>query len=70
MTLSHLPLREPLESEITTTLIGLAALTQRATCATYAQLNAISYEMLKRVLALCKARRGAVLLSEGQLDLL
>lgn len=65
MTLSHPPLREPPASEITAALIGLAALTQRAACATYAQLDAISYEMLKRVLALCRARRGAVLLSEG-----
>src|SRR5437588_8431836 len=66
MTLSYPPLREPLASEITAALIGLATLTQRAACAAYAQLDAVSYEMLKCVLALCKARRGAVLLTEGQ----
>src|SRR5712692_2028898 len=65
MTLSHTPLREPLASEITAALIDLAALTQRAACAAYAHLDAVSNDMLKRVLALCKAQRGAVLLSEG-----
>ena len=65
MTLSNPPLREPLASEITDTLIGLAVLMQTAARAGYAQLDAISYEMLNRVLALCKAQRGAVLLSEG-----
>ena len=65
MTLLHPTPGEPLASEITAALIDLAALTRRAACATHAHLNAISHEMLERVLALCKAQRGAVLLSEG-----
>ncbi|HVB73000.1 MAG TPA: ATP-binding protein [Ktedonobacteraceae bacterium] len=64
MTLSDAPLREPLATEITTVLIDLAALTKRAAWTAYAQLDAVSNDMLQRVLALCKARRGAVLLSE------
>ena len=65
MTLPHPPLREPLASAMTAALISLAALTQRAAYATFVQLDAISYEMLKHVLALSKAQRGAILLSEG-----
>src|ERR1700730_12868596 len=65
MTLPHPTLAEPLASEITAALIDLAALTRRAACAAHAHLDAISHEMLERVLALCKAQRGAVLLSEG-----
>ncbi len=65
MTLLHPTLGEPLASEITAALIDLAALTRRAACAAHAHPDAISHEMLERVLALCKAQRGAVLLSEG-----
>jgi signal transduction histidine kinase len=65
MTLLHPTLSEPLASEITAALIDLAALTRRAACAAHAHLEAIYDEVLERVLALCKAQRGAVLLSEG-----
>src|SRR5947209_7059938 len=65
MTLLHPALGELLASEITAALIDLAALTRRAACAAHAHLDAISLEMLERVLALCRAQRGAVLLSEG-----
>lgn len=65
MTLPHPTLAEPLASEITAALIDLAALTRRAVRATPALIDAISQEVLQRVLALCKARRGAVLLSDG-----
>src|SRR6266567_3274319 len=65
MTLPHPTLAEPLASEITAALIDLAALTRRAACAAHAHHDAISHEVLQRVLALCKAQRGAVLLSEG-----
>lgn len=65
MTRPHPTLGEPLASEITAALIDLAALTRRAARATHAHLDAISHEVLQRVLALCKAQRGAILLSEG-----
>ena len=66
MTLFNKPTSEPLASEIASALIDLAVFTRRAACVTYAQLDTISSEMLKRVLALGKARRGAVLLPEGR----
>src|SRR6266566_1144122 len=52
MTLLHSTLGEPLASEITAALIDLAALTRRAACAAHAHPDAISHEMLERVLAL------------------
>jgi signal transduction histidine kinase len=65
MTRPHPTLSEPLASEITAALIDLEALTRRAACAAHAHLEAMYDEVLERVLALCKAQRGAVLLSEG-----
>ncbi|GAC1566643.1 MAG: hypothetical protein NVS3B14_10200 [Ktedonobacteraceae bacterium] len=64
MVIQHLPLEEPLASEITIALMDLAALSQEAGCVAFEALDTLAGNMLKRVLALCHAQRGAVLLCE------
>jgi len=64
MATQHLPLEEPLASEVTAGLIDLAALSREAGYVAFETLDTLATTMLKRVLALCLARRGAVLLSE------
>ncbi len=64
MVIQHLPLEEPLASEITAALIDLTALAQEAGGVAFEALDTLAGNMLRRVLALCLAQRGAVLLSE------
>jgi signal transduction histidine kinase len=65
MVKQQLPLEEPLASEISAALIDLAALAQEAGCVAFEALDTLAGNMLRRVLALCQAQRGAVLLSEN-----
>jgi signal transduction histidine kinase len=60
---SHSPLSEPEASEVTAALIDLAAITQRVASGADAPLGTIAHALLQRVLALVKAKRGAVLLA-------
>jgi signal transduction histidine kinase len=57
-----LPLQEPLASEVTSALIEFGRLSQHAGSAAFDALSALADELLKRLVALCKAQRGAVLL--------
>jgi signal transduction histidine kinase len=72
MVIQHLPLEEPLASEVTAALIDLATLAQEVGGVAFEALDTLASNMLRRVLALCQAQRGAVLLSEDldALDLL
>jgi signal transduction histidine kinase len=62
--MQHLPLEEPLASEITAGLIDLAALAEVAGGVAFEALDILARNTLRRVLALFLAQRGAVLLSE------
>ena len=53
MVIQHLPLEEPLASEITAALIDLAALAQEASGIAFEALDTLASNMLRRVLALC-----------------
>jgi signal transduction histidine kinase len=53
---------EPLTSEVTTALIELAALARQAGWAPPAQRRGVASDLLDRLLALCGAERGALLL--------
>lgn len=66
MAIQHLPLQEPLASEITTVLIDLARLSEQVGSVDSGGLNAVSYAALRRVLLLCKAPRGAMLLQNEE----
>jgi len=57
-----LPLQEPLASEVTAALIAFGRLSQHAGSAAFDALSALANELLKGLVALCKAQRGAVLL--------
>ncbi|HLX58311.1 MAG TPA: hypothetical protein VKR83_14930, partial [Ktedonobacteraceae bacterium] len=58
------PLEEPLAAEIIPALIDLATLAQEAGSIAFEMLDPLAKNMLRRVLALCQAERGAVLLGE------
>src|ERR1700680_108930 len=64
MVIQHLPLEEPLASEITAALMDLATLAQEVGGVAFEALDTLASNMLRRVLALCQAQWGAVLLSE------
>jgi signal transduction histidine kinase len=64
MTNVYSRLGEPLASEVTGALIDLAAFARKASGATPGQLESVANDLLKRLQALCKAERGAVLLRE------
>src|SRR5579863_3137741 len=65
MVKQQLPLDEPLASEITSGLIDLAALAQEAGGGAFGALDILAHTMLLRVLTLCQAQRGAILLTEN-----
>lgn len=58
----HLHLEEALAPEVAATLIDLAQLAQRAGAATFDAAETVANELLGRLLALCAAQRGAILL--------
>ncbi len=62
MVTQELPLKEPLASEVTSALIEFGRLSQYAGSAAFDALSTLANELLKRLVALCKAQRGAVLL--------
>jgi len=64
----NLPLQGPLPPEVAAALVDLAQLAQHAGSATIDASGPVSDKMLVRLLALCAAQRGAVLLGidEGQ----
>lgn len=64
MVIQHLPLEDPLASEVTAALMDLATLAQEVGGVAFEALDTLASTMLRRVLALCQAQRGAVLLSE------
>jgi signal transduction histidine kinase len=57
-----LPLQEPLASEVTAALIDLARLAEHADSVGLNGLDGLANKLLKRLLALCVAQRGAILL--------
>jgi signal transduction histidine kinase len=66
MTISYSQLDEPLASEVIALLIDLGVLSRRACQATSEHLEDVANEMLQRLLALCKAGYGAILLREDR----
>ena len=58
----NLRLEETLAPEVAATLIDLAQLAQRAGSATFDTTGAVAHEVLARLLVLCAAQRGALLL--------
>src|ERR1700682_3556120 len=72
MVIQHLPLEGPLASQVTAALIDLATLAQEVGGVAFEALDTLASNMLRRVLALCQAQRGAVFLNEDldALDLL
>src|SRR5579872_302273 len=64
MVIQHLPLEEPPASELSAALIDLATLAQEAGSVAFEALDILASNMLQRVLSLCLAQRGAVLLCE------
>lgn len=58
----NLPLLEPYAPEVAAALIDLAVLAQHAGSTTIESLDTVAGQMLARLLALCAAQRGAVLL--------
>jgi signal transduction histidine kinase len=64
MTMVYAQLAEPLASEVTMALIDLAALARKASWVPSRQLEGVANDLLTRLLSLCKAERGAVLLRE------
>jgi signal transduction histidine kinase len=59
---SNLRLDETLAPEVAATLIDLAQLAQRAGSATFDAAGRVAHELLGRLLVLCAAQRGAILL--------
>ncbi len=64
----HLRLEESLAPEVAATLIDLAQLAQHAGSATFAEVGAVAHELLARLLVLCAAQRGAILLGVDEHD--
>ncbi len=58
----NLRLEETLAPEVAATLIDLAQLAQRAGSATFDAAGIVAHELLGRLLVLCAAQRGAILL--------
>src|SRR5205807_7841857 len=58
----NLPLQESFAPEVVAALIDLAQLTQHTGSSTIENLDTIAGKMLARLLVLCSAQRGAVLL--------
>jgi signal transduction histidine kinase len=58
----NLPLQEPMAAEVAAALVELTQLAQHAGSATIDALDLVADKMLARLLALCTAQRGAVLL--------
>lgn len=63
MVAQDLPLEAPIASEVTAAVIELAGLAQQAGSATAEALNNIASALLRRLLVLCVAQRGAIFLS-------
>ncbi|HEY6410680.1 MAG TPA: ATP-binding protein [Ktedonobacteraceae bacterium] len=63
MVTHDLPLQEPLASEVTRALIDLAQLSEQVGSIGFHGLSVLANQMLMRLLALCEAERGAVLLN-------
>lgn len=63
MVTQDLPLQGPLAIEVISTLRELAGLAQRAGSAPIESLGALAHTMLERLLTLCQAQSGAVLLT-------
>jgi signal transduction histidine kinase len=59
---SNLHLEEALAPEVAATLIDLAQLAQRAGSATFDAAGIVANELLERLLVLCAAQRGAILI--------
>src|SRR5260370_9188625 len=55
-------LEESLAAEVAATLIDLAQLAHHAGSATFDGVGAVAHELLARLLVLCAAQRGAILL--------
>jgi signal transduction histidine kinase len=66
MVAHNLPLEEPLATEVTSALIDLAQLSEHAGSIRFNGLGGLANSMLKRLLVLCRAQRGAVLLNVGE----
>ena len=66
MVAQDLPLQEPLASEVTAALIDLAQLSEHAGFMRFNGLGGLADKMLNRLLVLCGAQRGAVLLHVGE----
>ena len=64
----NLHLEETLAPEVAATLIDLAQLAQRAGSATFDRVGAVANELLGRLLVLCAAQRGALLLGVDEHD--
>jgi signal transduction histidine kinase len=64
----NLRLEESLAPEVAATLIDLAQLAQRAGSAPFDGVGAVAQELLGRVLVLCAAQRGAILLGVDEHD--
>jgi len=62
MVAQDLPLHEPLASEVTTALIEFGQMSQHAGSAAFDALSTLASELLKRLVTLCAAQRGAMLL--------
>ncbi len=64
----HLRLEESLAPEVAATLIDLAQVAQHAGSATFDGVGAVAHELLARLLVLCAAQRGAILLGVDEHD--
>src|SRR5438128_2542004 len=64
----HLRLEESFAPEVAATLIDLAQLVQHAGSATFDGVSAVAHDLLGRVLVLCAAQRGAILLGVDEHD--
>lgn len=62
MLTQDLPLQDPLASEVTTALIEFGRISQHAGSATFEALGVLANELLERLVTLCAAQRGAMLL--------
>jgi hypothetical protein len=60
--IKDLPLQEPLASEVTAALIDLAQLSEHAGSVGFNRLGGLASKLIERLLALCEAQRGAILL--------
>src|SRR5579864_5043187 len=61
-------LEESLAPEVAATLIDLAQLAHHAGSATFDRVGAVAHELLARLLVLCAAQRGAILLGVDEHD--